>query len=62
MKWKLFGIVIAGAVTLPIWAQDIKMPVNLDKLADHALYAVSARSLVDLSGAGVALKAAERRA
>ncbi len=36
MKWKLFGIVIAGAMTLPAWAQDIKMPVNLDKLADHA--------------------------
>ncbi len=36
MKWKLLGIVIAGAVTLPVWAQEIKMPVNLDKLAEHA--------------------------
>lgn len=36
MKWKLFGIGVAVLVTLQLSAQDIKIPVNLDRLAEHA--------------------------
>ncbi len=35
MKWKLFGIGVA-AIVLQLSAQEIKMPVNLDRLAEHA--------------------------
>jgi hypothetical protein len=36
MRLGLLGAVIAAAVTLSLWAQEVKMPVNLDKLAEHA--------------------------
>jgi hypothetical protein len=36
MRRSLLGAVIAAAVTLSLRAQDVKMPVNLDKLAEHA--------------------------
>ena len=36
MTRTMFGIAIAGLVTVQLWAQDIKMPVNLDRLAEHA--------------------------
>jgi hypothetical protein len=36
MNRSLWGAVIAAAVALPLSAQEIKMPVNLDKLAEHA--------------------------
>ncbi|MFL6352813.1 MAG: DUF4252 domain-containing protein [Bryobacteraceae bacterium] len=36
MKPSRWGAVIAAAVTLPLGAQDIKMPLNLDRLAEHA--------------------------
>jgi len=35
MRLSLLGAVIA-AVALPLWAQDVKIPMNLDKLAEHA--------------------------
>ena len=36
MRRNLLGAAIAAALTLPLWAQDITMPVNLEKLAAHA--------------------------
>jgi Domain of unknown function (DUF4252) len=36
MRRSLWGAVIAAAVILPLSAQEIKMPVNLDRLAEHA--------------------------
>lgn len=35
MTWKTFALVAALAI-VPLWAQEIKLPVNLDKLAEHA--------------------------
>jgi hypothetical protein len=36
MRPSLWGAVIAAAVILPLGAQDIGMPVNLERLAEHA--------------------------
>jgi hypothetical protein len=36
MRPSLWGMMIAAAVILPLEAQDIKMPMNLDRLAEHA--------------------------
>ncbi|MGI8959464.1 MAG: DUF4252 domain-containing protein [Bryobacteraceae bacterium] len=36
MRPSLWGAVIAAAAILPLGAQDIKMPVNLERLAEHA--------------------------
>src|SRR5204863_9984514 len=36
MTRKLFGIGIAVIIALPLLAQDVRMPLNLDKLAEHA--------------------------
>jgi Domain of unknown function (DUF4252) len=36
MRLSLREAMIAAAVILPLGAQDIKMPVNLDRLAEHA--------------------------
>jgi hypothetical protein len=36
MRPSLWGATIAAAVILPLGAQDVKMPVNLDRLAEHA--------------------------
>src|SRR4051794_23842350 len=36
MRPSLWGMMIAAAVILPLEAQDIKMPVNLDRLAENA--------------------------
>jgi Domain of unknown function (DUF4252) len=36
MRPSLCGAVIAAVVILPLGAQDIKMPANLDRLAEHA--------------------------
>lgn len=36
MRRILLGALIAAAVTLQLAAQDVKMPVNLNKLAEHA--------------------------
>jgi Domain of unknown function (DUF4252) len=36
MRLGLLAAVIAAAVTLSLRAQEVKMPVNLDKLAEHA--------------------------
>jgi hypothetical protein len=36
MRPRLWKAAIAAALTLPLWAQDITMPVNLDRLAEHA--------------------------
>jgi Domain of unknown function (DUF4252) len=40
MRPSLWGAMIAAAVILPLGAQDIKMPVNLDRLAEHATESV----------------------
>jgi hypothetical protein len=36
MRRSLLAVGIAAALILPLAAQDVKMPVNLDRLAEHA--------------------------
>jgi hypothetical protein len=36
MMWRVWEVLMGAAVALPLCAQDIKIPLNLDKLAQHA--------------------------